>query len=110
MGGIALGARLLPGLSLTAPAVQMAALLGTTLAPMAGTYGWWGGLLAGFLHICLVMRTGAPVNGLNLYNNGFSGGLVVLFLDPILRAVLPHTPKDEGSPPASAPLNQQEDL
>lgn len=84
MGGIALGAWALPGLSLTAPAVQMAALLGTTLVPMAGTFGWWGGLLAGFLHICLVMRTGGPVNGLNLYNNGFSGGLVVIFLTPIL--------------------------
>lgn len=84
MAGIALGAWLLPGLSLTAPAVQMAVFLGTTLAPMAGTFGWWGGLLSGFLHICLVMRTGGPVNGLNLYNNGFSGGLVVIFLTPIL--------------------------
>ena len=88
MGGIALGAWALPELSLTAPAVQMAALLGTTLVPMAGTYGWWGGLLAGFLHICLVMRTGGPVNGLNLYNNGFSGGLVVIFLTPLLEAIL----------------------
>ncbi|MDE6107282.1 MAG: DUF1576 domain-containing protein [Oscillospiraceae bacterium] len=84
MGGIALGALLLPELSLTAPAVQMAVFLGTTLAPMSGTFGWWGGLLAGFLHICLVQRTGGPVNALNLYNNGFSGGLVAIFLTPIL--------------------------
>ena len=87
MAGIALGAWALPELSLTAPAVQMAVFLGTTLAPMSGTFGWWGGLLAGFLHICLVHRTGGPVNALNLYNNGFSGGLVVIFLTPILSAL-----------------------
>lgn len=84
MAGIALGAWLLPELSLTAPGVQMAIFLGTTLAPMSGTFGWWGGMLAGFLHICLVQRTGGPVNALNLYNNGFSGGLVVIFLTPVL--------------------------
>ena len=88
MSGIALGAILMPELSLTAPAVQMAALLGTTLAPMAGTYGWPGGILAGFLHICLVMRTGGPVNGLNLYNNGFSGGIVAMILSNILNPIL----------------------
>ena len=88
LSGIALGAIALPGLSLTAPAVQMAALLGTTLAPMAGSFGWPGGILAGFLHICLVMRTGGPVNGLNLYNNGFSGGLVVLVLSNVLPPLL----------------------
>lgn len=98
MASIALGAWLLPELSLTAPAVQMAVFLGTTLAPMSGTFGWWGGLLAGFLHICLVQRTGGPVNGLNLYNNGFSGGLVVIFLTPILSALFPHKfkPNDQA--------------
>lgn len=90
MAGIALGAWLLPELSLTAPGIQMAIFLGTTLAPMSGTFGWWGGLLAGFLHICLVQRTGGPVNALNLYNNGFSGGLVVIFLTPVLTALFPH--------------------
>ena len=93
MAGIALGAWLLPELSLTAPAVQMAIFLGTTLAPMPGAFGWWGGMLAGFLHICLVQRTGGPTNALNLYNNGFSGGLVVIFLTPILSA-LPFGKKD----------------
>ena len=98
MSGIALGAILLPELSLATPGVQMAALLGTTLAPMAGSFGWLGGILAGFLHICLVMRTGGPVNGLNLYNNGFSGGIVVLVLSsvlpPVLERLRPKRPKE----------------
>ena len=98
MSGIALGAILLPELSLATPGVQMAALLGTTLAPMAGSFGWLGGILAGFLHICLVMRTGGLVNGLNLYNNGFSGGIVVLVLSsvlpPVLERLRPKRPKE----------------
>jgi hypothetical protein len=33
------------------------------------------GFVAGFLHLVLVERTGAFHMGLDLYNNGFAGGL-----------------------------------
>jgi hypothetical protein len=33
------------------------------------------GVLAGLTHLTLVMRTAAWFGGLNLYNNGFAGGL-----------------------------------
>ncbi|MTI49735.1 DUF1576 domain-containing protein [Sporosalibacterium faouarense] len=66
--------------------VIIAGLFGTTLAPIAGEYGWLRGILAGFLHLSVVMNIGVIHGGINLYNNGFSGGLVASFLVPIIDA------------------------
>lgn len=88
MAGVALGGFTMRW-NVANPASQMAALFGTTLAPIAGCFGWPAGILAGFLHGSVVLRTGGFVGGVNLYNNGFSGGLVALFLYPILTAFLP---------------------
>lgn len=88
MAGVALGGYTMRW-SVTDPASQMAALFGTTLAPIAGCFGAPAGILAGFLHGSVVLRTGGFVGGVNLYNNGFSGGLVAVFLYPILTAFLP---------------------
>ena len=63
-----------------------AALFGTALAPIAGTYGTLAGIVAGFLHSSLVMTTGYLHGGLNLYNNGFSCGIVAAVMVPILDA------------------------
>lgn len=63
----------------------LAALFGTTLAPIAGQFGWRGGLVAGFLHMAIVMNIGGLHGGMNLYNNGFSGGMVAAMLVPILE-------------------------
>lgn len=72
------------------PTLQLAGLFGTTLAPISGHFGWPFGILAGFIHASLVLQTGGPVAGLNLYNNGFSGGLIAIVLYPVLTAVLRH--------------------
>lgn len=69
------------------PALQLAGLFGTCLAPIAGHFGWPFGVLAGFIHSCLVLQTGGPVAGLNLYNNGFSGGLIAIVLYPTITAI-----------------------
>lgn len=69
------------------PALQLAGLFGTCLAPIAGYFGWPFGILAGFIHSCLVLQTGGPVAGLNLYNNGFSGGLIAIVLYPTIMAI-----------------------
>jgi hypothetical protein len=53
----------------------LAALFATTLAPLSGRFGPLVGVLAGMVHLALVMRTAAWFGGLNLYNNGFAGGL-----------------------------------
>lgn len=63
-----------------------AALFGTALAPIAGTYGTFAGIVAGFLHSSLVMTTGYLHGGLNLYNNGFSCGIIAAVMVPVLEA------------------------
>ncbi len=62
----------------------IAALFGTTLAPIAGRYGIIAGVIAGFLHMALVTNVGFLHAGMNLYNNGFSGGFVAALLYPLL--------------------------
>ena len=69
------------------PSVQLAALFGTCLAPIAGQYGWRYGILAGFLHSSMVMSIGSFHGGLNLYNNGFSAGMVALILIPFIESI-----------------------
>ena len=89
MIGVALGAY---GMHYTPdyPALQLAGLFGTTLAPIAGHFGWPFGILAGFIHSALVLQTGSPVAGLNLYNTGFSGGLIAIVLYPTITAIWKH--------------------
>jgi hypothetical protein len=62
----------------------IAALFGTTLAPIAGVYGAGYGIIAGFLHMALTMNIGYLHGGMNLYNNGFSGGFVAAVLVPLI--------------------------
>ncbi len=68
--------------------LQLAGLFGTTLAPFAGVFGWPFGVLAGLIHSSVVLQAGLPLEGMNLYNNGFSGGLVAIVLYPILTTVV----------------------
>ncbi|GAA0181100.1 DUF1576 domain-containing protein [Clostridium sediminicola] len=67
-------------------AIIIAGLFGTTLCPIAGEYGFAMGLVAGFLHLSIVMNVGIVHGGLNLYNNGFAGGLVAAILVPLIDA------------------------
>ena len=86
IAGVVLGS-LLHVWDINAPAVQLAALFGTCLAPIAGQYGWKYGILAGFLHSSLVQTIGVYHGGLNLYNNGFSAGIVALVLIPLIESI-----------------------
>jgi len=65
----------------------LAALFATTLAPIAGAYGIIPGIIAGFLHMAVVMNVGYLHGGMNLYNNGFSGGFVAAILVPVLDSL-----------------------
>ena len=86
MAGVTLGGVVMHW-SLSDPAVQLACLFCTTLAPVSGYFGWPYGVLAGFLHSSVVLYTGSPVAGMNLYNNGFSGGLIAIVLYPAIIAI-----------------------
>ena len=72
---------------LNSTSVMLAALFGTTLAPIAGEFGWKYGILAGFLHMTMVMNVGYLHGGMNLYNNGFSGGIIAGILVPIIDSL-----------------------
>lgn len=69
--------------TVSSPTIIMAALFGTTLAPIAGEFGFLAGIVAGFLHIAVVSNILNSHGGLNLYNNGFSGGIVASVMVPI---------------------------
>lgn len=84
-------------LDATAPGFLLAALFGTTLAPIAGRFGWHWGLTAGFLHASVALATTATHGGLNLYNNGFAAGMVAAVLVPVILA-LKRVPGGAGSP------------
>ena len=74
------------------------------LAPVSGRFGIPSGILAGTLHYCLVTSVPAMHGGFNLYNGGFTAGLVCFVLIPVLQRFL--KTKDErklarvgGAPP-----------
>lgn len=72
--------------SINSPSMIMAILFSTTLAPLSGQFGWPFGIIAGFTHVCMVMNMGGLHGGLNLYNNGFAGGIVTIVLLPLFSA------------------------
>jgi hypothetical protein len=78
-------ATLVFGKSLTDPGPVLALLFGTTLAPLAGEFGPWVGMAAGFVHLLMVERTAAWHGGLDLYNNGFAGGLTATFFVAVIE-------------------------
>ena len=66
---------------------MLALLLSTTLAPIAGEFGFLAGILAGFLHSSVALNVGIVYGGMNLYNNGFAGGIVAIFLVPVIQSI-----------------------
>lgn len=69
---------------INSPSIILAILFSTGLAPIAGKFGFFIGIIAGFLHINMVMNVGYLHGGLNLYNNGLAAGLVAMILIPIV--------------------------
>ncbi|MEX2442544.1 MAG: DUF1576 domain-containing protein [Alkalispirochaeta sp.] len=78
-------ATLLFGADPAAPGPILALLFGTTLAPIAGSFGAVIGCVAGFLHFVIVMRSGGWHAGLALYNNGFAGGLTATLVASVME-------------------------
>ena len=85
MAGTTLGAYLNHN-DVTAPSNILAILFGTGIAPLAGQWGVMWGIICGFVHVSVVSFVGLINGGMNLYNNGFAGGLVVIVMVPIMTA------------------------
>lgn len=77
------------------PSILLAALFGTTLAPIAGRFGWHWGVVAGFMHSSAALTVGPIHAGLNLYNNGFAAGIVAAVLVPVIIAIRTVTRPDK---------------
>ncbi|MCL2253397.1 MAG: DUF1576 domain-containing protein [Lachnospiraceae bacterium] len=64
----------------------IAILLSTGLAPIAGHFGAFWGIAAGFIHVNVNLHTAYLSGGMNLYSNGLSAGITAMFLVPIITA------------------------
>ncbi|WP_300382168.1 DUF1576 domain-containing protein [Clostridium sp.] len=71
--------------SITSPSIIISVLFSTALAPIAGKYGYFIGIIAGFLHVSTVVNVGYLHGGLNLYNNGLAAGFVAMVLIPVVN-------------------------
>jgi hypothetical protein len=74
----------------TDPGPLLAALFCTTLAPFSGRFGFLAGVLAGALHLPMVMHVGSLHGFMNLYNNGFAGGLAMMIIVGFIKGLRPH--------------------
>lgn len=70
------------------PGMQLAAVFAVGLSPIAGRFGVLSGVVAGMLHVAIVMCTSQMYGGLNLYNNGFSAGWVAIIMVPGLESFI----------------------
>jgi hypothetical protein len=80
------------------PGPLLAALFCTTLAPLAGKFGVLAGVIAGALHLPMVMHVGSVHGFMNLYNNGFAGGLAMLIIIGFIKGLRPKLLLDEVPP------------
>lgn len=87
MLGVALASKIM-NIELSSTIVIISGLFGTTLSPIVGEYGFIYGLIIGPLHLALVTNIGSLHAGLNLYNNGLSGGIVAMVIVPVLDAFI----------------------
>jgi len=83
----AFGASLLNVHAPSSTEAVIATLFGSTLAPIAGHFGPLAGIFAGFVHVSMTMNVSYLHGGMNLYNNGFSGGFVAATLTPLYNAI-----------------------
>ena len=74
--------------TISSPSPMLALLFSTTLAPVAGEFGVIVGVLAGYLHSSVALNVGIVYGGMNLYNNGFAGGIVAMFLVPVIHSIM----------------------
>ena len=64
----------------------LTALFSTTIAPIAGEFGIFAGIFAGFMHKAVATNISLIHGGINLYNNGLAGGMVAAVLVPLYKS------------------------
>ena len=69
------------------PAIILAAMYCTCICSIAGKYGPIWGIIAGILHVSVAKYAAFNYGYLNLYNNGYSAGVVCIVLLPVIEYV-----------------------
>ncbi|MCA8882156.1 MAG: DUF1576 domain-containing protein [Rhodobacteraceae bacterium] len=87
MAGVLL-ATLAKGADSAASGFVLAAMFSTSLAPIAGRFGWHWGLLTGAIHVSVAQSVGVLHAGLNLYNNGFAAGIVATLVSAVILSII----------------------
>lgn len=77
---------LLTGLSFDTINIQIAVFFVTALSPISGRYKFIVGLIAGFLHMCVISLTAAFQGGFNLYTNGFAAGFIAAMMISVIES------------------------
>ena len=80
------------------PGPLLAALFCTSLAPFCGRFGMVAGFVAGALHLPMVMHIAGIHGFMNLYNNGFAGGLTMMILVGVMKGVNPALLEEPAAP------------
>lgn len=71
--------------ALNAQAIIVGLCYASGLAPVTGKYGPIAGIVAGIMHYCMVTSVPAIHGGFNLYNGGFTSGIIAFVLVPVLE-------------------------
>jgi hypothetical protein len=79
----------------TDPGPLLAALFCIGLCPLAGRFGFAVGVLAGMVHLPLMMQTAASYGWMNLYNNGYAGALVAMLIVALMKGLKPELLADK---------------
>ncbi len=72
--------------TLTTQAMLVGMCFASGLAPVAGKFGFFAGIVAGAIHALLVMNVPALHGGFCLYNGGFTAGIAAFVLVPVLES------------------------
>jgi len=87
MTGAFIATLITPAYSLDEVGMAIAILFVTALSPIAGRYGFFIGIIAGFLHIIITPLAYLFQGGFDLYNNGFAAGFVAAMMIPFIEAL-----------------------
>ncbi len=72
--------------AVNAQAIMVGLCFASGLAPIAGVYGWWAGVVGGAAHYALVTSVPAIHGGFSLYNGGFTALVIAVILVPQLES------------------------
>ncbi len=80
-------ASLVKNIPINKPSIILSTIGVTSIAPIAGKFGFTTGVFSGAIHLILISNIGNIGGGINLYNNGFIAGIVAMILIPIIDGI-----------------------